>query len=72
MIQQDLREVGIDLDVRMYEFATMYADVLRGNFQLLSQWTGGSVADPDILRRVLHSTQTAAWLQPWHFIDAAS
>ena len=50
--------VGIDLDVRTYEFATLYADVLKGNFQLYTlQWTAGSLADPDILRRVFHSTQ---------------
>ena len=34
VIQQNLRAVGIDLDVRTYEFATLYADVLKGNFQM--------------------------------------
>jgi peptide/nickel transport system substrate-binding protein len=58
VIQQQLREVGIDLDVRSYEFATMYADVLKGNFQMFSlQWVGGAMVDPDILRRVFHSAQ---------------
>jgi peptide/nickel transport system substrate-binding protein len=58
VIQQDLRRVGIDLDVRSYEFATFYADVLKGQFQLFSlQWVGGALADPDILRRVFHSSQ---------------
>lgn len=58
VIQQNLREVGIDLDVRTYEFATLYADVLAGNFQMYTlQWTAGSLADPDILRRVFHSKQ---------------
>lgn len=58
VIQENLRAVGIDLDVRAYEFATLYADVLKGNFQLyFLQWVGGAVADPDILRRVFHSTQ---------------
>jgi peptide/nickel transport system substrate-binding protein len=48
--------VGIELDVRSYEFATMYADVLKGNFQLFTlQWVG--VSDPDMLRRVFHSKQ---------------
>lgn len=59
VIQQNFRDVGIDLDVRTYEFATMFADVLKGNFQIYSlQWTAGSLADPDILRRVFHSKQT--------------
>ena len=56
VIQQDLARVGIDLDVRSYEFATLYADVLKGNFQLFTlQWVG--VSDPDMLRRVFHSKQ---------------
>ncbi|MBY0494227.1 MAG: ABC transporter substrate-binding protein [Cyanobacteria bacterium] len=56
VIQQDLKQVGIDLDVRSYEFATLYADVLKGNFQLFTlQWVG--VSDPDMLRRVFHSKQ---------------
>jgi peptide/nickel transport system substrate-binding protein len=59
VIQQSLQEVGIGLDVRMYEFATLYGDVLKGNFQLYTlQWTGGYAADPDILRRVFHSGMT--------------
>lgn len=58
VIQQQLRAVGIALDVRLSEFATVYADVLAGNFQLYTlQWTAGSLADPDILRRVFHSGQ---------------
>ena len=58
VIQQNLREVGIDLDVRTYEFATLFADVLKGTFQMyVLQWTAGSLADPDILRRVFHSAQ---------------
>jgi peptide/nickel transport system substrate-binding protein len=57
VLQQNLRQVGIDLDVRSYEFATLYADVLKGNFQLFTlQWVG--VSDPDMLRRVFHSRQT--------------
>ena len=58
VIQQDLRRVGIDLDVRSYEFATVFADIPNGNYQNMSlQWVGGAVIDPDILRRVFHSTQ---------------
>ena len=59
VVQQNLRDVGIGLDVRLYEFATLYGDVLKGNFQLFTlQWSGGATADPDILRRVFHSEQT--------------
>ncbi len=59
VIQQDLRAVGIDLDVRTYELATLFADVFSGNFQLYTlQWAGGALADHDILRRIFHSTET--------------
>ena len=59
VIQHDLRRVGIDLDVRSYEFATLFADVVNGNFQISSLlWAGGALVDPDILRRVFHSQQT--------------
>jgi peptide/nickel transport system substrate-binding protein len=58
VIQQNLREVGIDLDLRTYEFATLYADIIKGNFQMYTlQWAAGASADPDILRRVFHSQQ---------------
>ena len=54
--QENLKAIGIDLDVRSYEFATLYADVLKGTFQLYTlQWVG--VSDPDMLRRVFHSAQ---------------
>jgi peptide/nickel transport system substrate-binding protein len=58
VIQQDLARVGIDLELQSYEFATFYADVIQGNFQVFAlQWVGSSMADPDILRRVFASDQ---------------
>lgn len=58
VIQQNLSEVGIDLDVQSLEFATLFADVVSGNFQLVQmQWAGGAVVDPDMIRRVFHSQQ---------------
>ena len=48
VLQQQLREVGIALDVRTFEFATFLADVTRGAFQFYSlRWIGGN-EDPDI------------------------
>lgn len=56
VIQQNLREVGVDVNAQSLEFATMFADVVKGNFQMVQmQWAGGAVVDPDILRRVFHS-----------------
>jgi peptide/nickel transport system substrate-binding protein len=58
VIQSNLAAVGVAVEVRTLEFATLYADVLKGSFQMFTlQWVGGAVADPDILRRVFHSSQ---------------
>lgn len=55
-IQHDLAQVGIDVEIRSSEFQTLFADVVRGNFQLYTlQFVG--VTDPDMLRRVFHSRQ---------------
>jgi peptide/nickel transport system substrate-binding protein len=57
VIQEDLRKVGIALDIRSSEFATLMADVIKGNVQLYTlQFVG--VTDPDMLRRTFLSTQT--------------
>lgn len=48
VLQQQLAQVGIALDIRTFEFATFYADVTRGAFQLYSlRWIGGN-EQPDI------------------------
>jgi peptide/nickel transport system substrate-binding protein len=57
-IQHDLNSVGIQLDVSSYEFATFYTDVVKSNFQLFAlQWVGAAMIDPDMLRRVFHSSE---------------
>ena len=56
VLQQQLREVGIALDIRTYEFATFLADVTSGAFQFYSlRWIGGN-EDPDIFDTVFHSS----------------
>lgn len=55
VMQQQLRDVGIALDIRTFEFATFFADVTSGAFQLYSlRWIGGN-EDPDIFDAVFHS-----------------
>ena len=55
VFQQQLRDVGIALDIRSFEFATFYSDVVKGAFQLYSlRWIGGN-EDPDIFEHVFHS-----------------
>jgi len=59
VLQQQLREVGIALDIRTFEFATFFSDVTRGAYQLHSlRWVGGN-EDPDIFEYVFHSEKFA-------------
>lgn len=55
VLQEQLREVGIRLELRSYEFATFYADIVKGQFQLyMLRWVGAN-NDPDIFEYVFHS-----------------
>jgi peptide/nickel transport system substrate-binding protein len=55
--QQQLRDVGIALDIRTFEFATFFADVTSGAFQLYSlRWIGGN-EDPDIFEYAFDSNR---------------
>jgi peptide/nickel transport system substrate-binding protein len=55
VLQQQLREVGIALDIRSFESATFFSDVTHGEFQMYSlRWVGGN-EDPDIFGYAFHS-----------------
>jgi peptide/nickel transport system substrate-binding protein len=55
VLQQQLRDVGIGLDIRTFEFATFFSDVTKGVFQLYSlRWIGGN-EDPDIFEHAFDS-----------------
>lgn len=55
-LQQQLRAVGIALDVRSFEFATFYSDISHGSFGMYSlRWLGGN-EDPDIFRYAFASS----------------
>ncbi|MGH9615674.1 MAG: ABC transporter substrate-binding protein [Acidobacteriaceae bacterium] len=55
-LQQQLRMVGIALDVRSFEFATFYSDISHGAFGIYSlRWIGGN-EDPDIFRYAFASS----------------
>jgi peptide/nickel transport system substrate-binding protein len=56
VIQQQLREVGIALDIRSFEFGTFFSDVTHGAFQMYGlRWIGGN-EDPDIFY-IFHSSR---------------
>jgi peptide/nickel transport system substrate-binding protein len=57
VMQQQLRDVGIALDIRSFEFATFFSDVTHGAFQLYGlRWIGGN-EDPDIFEYAFHSSE---------------
>lgn len=55
IIQQQLAEVGIDVDLRSYDWGTFYGDIKAGRFQMFSlSWVG--IKTPDIFHYIFHST----------------
>ena len=54
-IADEWQRVGVAIELRPLEFATFYADLQRGSFQLSAQrWVGGN-NDPDIFESVFSS-----------------
>lgn len=54
VIQSQLKDVGIDMDLKSYDWGTFYGDIKAGNFQMYSlSWVG--VKTPDIFRYAFHS-----------------
>jgi peptide/nickel transport system substrate-binding protein len=57
VLQQQLHDVGIELDIRSFESATFFSDVTHGEFQFYSlRWVGGN-EDPDMFELVFHSAR---------------
>lgn len=54
-LQDQWHRVGVQLDLRSFEFATFYSDITRGSFQLYTlRWLGANL-DPDIFEYVFSS-----------------
>jgi peptide/nickel transport system substrate-binding protein len=54
-LQEQWRKIGIDLELRPLELATLLSDAARGNFQLTyARWVGAN-NDPDIFEYVFSS-----------------
>lgn len=54
VIQHQLAEVGIQAELRSYDWGTFYGDIKTGNFQMFSlAWIG--IKLPDIFRYAFHS-----------------
>jgi len=56
VIQEQLRKVGIAIEIQSFEWGTFFSDIRKGNFQLYSlTWVG--IQDPDIYHYAFHSGQ---------------
>lgn len=54
ILQSQLAKVGIDVEIRSYDWGTFYGDIKNGHFQLFSlAWIG--IKTPDIFRYAFHS-----------------
>ncbi|MDX1514997.1 MAG: ABC transporter substrate-binding protein [Gammaproteobacteria bacterium] len=72
IIQDQLAKVGIDVELRTYDWGTFYGDVKAGNFQMYSlAWVG--IKMPDIFRYVFHSGSIPpAGANRGRFVNAAA
>ncbi len=57
VIQEQLREIGIQVTIQSFEWGTFFSDIKSGNFQIYSlTWVG--ITDPDIYYYAFHSSST--------------
>ncbi len=55
VIQDQLKQVGIRVNIQSYDWGTFYGDIKAGRFEMFSlAWVG--IKTPDIFRYVFHST----------------
>ncbi len=56
IFQEQMRKIGIGIEIKMYEWATFYSDIKDGNFQLFRlKWVG--VTDPDHYYEIFNSSR---------------
>ena len=56
VIARQLKDVGIDVELKSFEWGTYFSDVQNGRFQLATmRWVGA--VDPDLYRLALHSNE---------------
>lgn len=54
-IQQDLKGIGVELEIQSYEWGTFFSHIRNGNFQIYSlTWVG--ITEPDIYYYIFHSS----------------
>lgn len=74
LIASQLAEVGIELDVRSFEFHTFFADIKQGNYQIATMQTA-AITDPDWMFTYFHSSRIPTKKDPhvhnrWRYRNA--
>jgi peptide/nickel transport system substrate-binding protein len=74
VIAAQLADIGFDVEVRSFEFATFFADVKKGSYQLASMQTG-EISEPDYYYMYFHSSRIPDAKNPdggnrWRYVNA--
>jgi peptide/nickel transport system substrate-binding protein len=55
VLQDQLKKIGIEIEIQSFEWAKFYDDIKSGNFQIFTlQWVG--ITEPDMFYSVFHSS----------------
>lgn len=73
VIAAQLAQLDVEVEVRPFEFATFFADIKKGNYQLASMQTS-DITEPDMYFPYFHSTRIPTGEHPddtnrWRFVD---
>ncbi len=64
VLREQLARGGVAVEVRTLEFGTLFSDIRRGNFELVTlKWA--SVIEPDLMRGVFHSRNVPTEENHW-------
>jgi peptide/nickel transport system substrate-binding protein len=74
VLAAQLGDVGIDVEVRAFEFNTFFADIKKGEFQIASMQTT-DISEPDFYRTYFNSTRIPSPKEPnaqnrWRYRNA--
>lgn len=74
VIAAQLADIGLDVEVRSFEFATFFADVKKGSYQLASMQTS-EISEPDYYFMYFHSSRIPDAKNPdggnrWRYVNA--
>jgi peptide/nickel transport system substrate-binding protein len=64
VLQEQLARGGVGVEVQTLEFGTLFNDIRRGNFELVTlKWA--SMMEPDLMRGVFHSRNVPTEANLW-------